>query len=313
MKKIIVAFIVIFFSQYTKAQLTFPFLQVQYDSAWICEHYQLIPIVFTPEKNSYNLLPHKFLTLQQALSQKKLLIKENYYDGNENVNSLTIKNTTKEAILILDGELLQGGKQDRMIAETKIIYPNQEENLELLNVFCIEKGRWSKKAKKFTSAGYASSAIRKIADSAKSQQPVWKEIEKQFQQYQLSGDTYPYLQLQKKLVTKDSSCYNYFVQKFKKSNANYAGFIAVYDTIIIATDVFANEFLTKAAFDKIVSAYLQNTYPNNNVSTQIPKTKLELFANAVLGSEASQKKFIEHHGILFYNNKKPLHLTAYGN
>jgi hypothetical protein len=294
------------------AQLTFPNLQVQYDSAWVCNHYQLIPIVFTPNAIHYNLFPKQLLTLQQALQQKKLVIKENYFDGNDNVNSLFIKNISKQPILLLDGELLKGGKQDRMIAETKVVYPNETNELELVNVFCIEKGRWSKNAKKFSSAGFASNNIRKMADSTKTQQQVWREIEKQFEQYQVPSATFPYLELQKQLPVKDTSCYNYFVQKFKNSITNYAGFIAMHDTTIIGTDVFANPTLTRTAFENVLSSYMQMVFPVKDSVMAVSKQKINEFTDKLFSTENNQKKFIEHHGNIFYNNKKPVHLVAYG-
>lgn len=312
MKRIFFIYFFIFIAKNSIAQLTFPNLQVQYDSAWVCNHYQLIPIIFTPNTFNYNLFPKQLLTLQQALQQKKLVVKENYFDGNDNVNSLSVKNISKEPILLLDGELLKGGKQDRMIAETKVVYPNETNELELVNVFCVEKGRWSKKAKKFSSEGFASNSIRKMADSTKTQQQVWREIEKQFEQYQVPSVTYPYVELQKQLAIKDTSCYNYFVQKFKNTNANCAGFIAVYDTTIIGTDVFANHTLTSTAFQNVLSAYMQMVFPVSDTVIRVSKQKLQDFTDKLFSTENNQKKFIEHHGNIFYTNKKPLHLVAYG-
>ena len=98
MKRIFFIYFFIFIAKNSIAQLTFPNLQVQYDSAWVCNHYQLIPIIFTPNTFNYNLFPKQLLTLQQALQQKKLVVKENYFDGNDNVNSLSVKNITKENI-----------------------------------------------------------------------------------------------------------------------------------------------------------------------------------------------------------------------
>jgi hypothetical protein len=57
------------------------------------------------------------------MQQKKIKITENKFDGRENVNTLNIRNLSKEYILVESGDLLKGGKQDRMSAETKLIAP----------------------------------------------------------------------------------------------------------------------------------------------------------------------------------------------
>ena len=311
MKKILLAFLIFTNVKLAFSQFTFPNLQVQYDSAWLCNHYQIIPIFFTDKVNKEDITLTNLLTLQQALAQKKVVIKENQFDGNQNVNSLSIKNISKQDILLLDGDLLKGGKQDRMIAETKIIKPDKE--TYVINVFCIEKGRWSKRAKLFSYAGFGSNTIRKIADNTKTQQAVWKEIEKQFEAKKINSVSYPYLELQKQLTIKDIACYNYFIEKSNKANTNLAGFIIAFDTTIIACEVFANTTLCNAAFSNVLQSYFQ--IPRDTISKALPilKNKVQAFAEKIFSSEANQKKYLTHHGTLFYIDKKPLHLIAYDN
>jgi len=77
-------------------------------------------------------LHREVLSLDLALDLQKLTV-----DETGNVPSL-IFNTT-EPILIRAGEaVLGGGKQDRVVRESKIINGNQQ-----VDVFCIEAGRWT--------------------------------------------------------------------------------------------------------------------------------------------------------------------------
>ena len=72
---------------------------------------------------------------------------QNY--GGPSVNQLVLINRSKRPLLLLAGELVSGGKQDRIIAKDRIV-PVGAQPLPL-NVFCVEHGRWSA-GSKFTAA-----------------------------------------------------------------------------------------------------------------------------------------------------------------
>jgi hypothetical protein len=295
----------------SNAQLTFPHLAVLYDSPWTYKNLQLVPIRFE-DTISYrdNTFPKKFTTLANAMQTKKVTIRENNFDGNVNVNVINIKNNSNEYIIVTDGDLLKGGKQDRMIAETKIIAPGKE--VEYLSVYCIEKGRWDKRAKTFQYGGFANLGVRKAGDSSGVQQHVWKEIEKQFAQDSSRSETWPFLQISKKQSNKLPDYLDYFKKQFAQSDSLYAGFIVVSDSTIIGCDIFANEHLLASSFDHLINSYVESVVHPEKESVDA-KNLVVSFSNKLLGSETSQKKFIEHHGKMFEYKNKPLHITAYGN
>src|SRR5213079_2418364 len=57
------------------------------------------------------------------------------------VNQLVLVNRSKRPLLLLAGELVSGGKQDRIIGKDRIV-PVGADPLPL-DVFCVEHGRWS--------------------------------------------------------------------------------------------------------------------------------------------------------------------------
>jgi len=295
----------------SNAQLTYANLKVEFDSAWICNHLQLIPVRYKTDPVRDNSIPTNYLSLAKAMQQKKVQIRENYFEGNADVRSIIIKNNSKENVLVMDGDLLKGGKQDRMISETKFIPPGKE--VEYLNVFCIEKGRWSNKPKTFSYAGFAGNNLRKIADSTAIQQHLWTEIERQFVQGNTASTTFPYLEIQKQALNKDTACMNYFIKKLAASDSSFAGFIAVSDTTIIGCDLFASSNLTTSSFSNLLQAYMQAANHNDTKPLIIPNKKLNDFTDKLLSNEDKQKLFLQHHGKIFLQNKKPLHITAYGN
>lgn len=116
------------------------------------------------------------LTLNEALKQDKIVVHET-----GNVQELIIDNTCDSWIFIHAGDIVKGGKQDRVIRVDIIIKPYAKRIY--IPAFCVEHGRWSQrggeKAYKFESSdNIISSKDLKIAAKVKgSQQEVWSEVE----------------------------------------------------------------------------------------------------------------------------------------
>src|SRR5580704_699183 len=97
-----------------------------------------------------------FLTLDEGLASGEVVVTEQgsggmirservtpAVDSNRGaaVNQLVLINRSKRPLLLLAGELVSGGKQDRIIGKDRIV-PVGAEPLPL-DVFCVEHGRWS--------------------------------------------------------------------------------------------------------------------------------------------------------------------------
>ncbi len=117
------------------------------------------------------------------------------------VNRLVLVNNSKRPLLLLAGEIVAGGKQDRVIGMDRIV-PAESDPIDL-NVFCVEPGRWVASSDHFGSsgatygaaggrAGTAASAksaetlmaqpsVRAKAMADKDQSQVWAEVRKQQQ------------------------------------------------------------------------------------------------------------------------------------
>jgi hypothetical protein len=87
----------------------------------------------------------KILTLQEALEQKKVIVHET-----GNVGELQIENVSKDAeVFIQSGDIVKGGKQDRIIAFSMIV-PAKSEKLPVVSL-CVEQGRWKARGKEVAS------------------------------------------------------------------------------------------------------------------------------------------------------------------
>src|SRR5271155_2097404 len=98
------------------------------------------------------------------------------------VNRLVLVNNSKRPLLLLAGEIVTGGKQDRVIGKDRIA-PAESDPVDL-SVFCVEPGRWVAVNGKpdFSSTGrnttavFASPVVRGKAMSEKDQQQVWDSV-----------------------------------------------------------------------------------------------------------------------------------------
>jgi hypothetical protein len=99
----------------------------------------------------------------------------------DQVNTLVLVNNSKQPLLLLAGEIVTGGKQDRVIAKDRIVPPGSDP-IDL-SVFCIEPGRWVESSPLFGASSKApvgsfmvQPTVRQQAMVAKNQQQVWDSV-----------------------------------------------------------------------------------------------------------------------------------------
>jgi hypothetical protein len=102
------------------------------------------------------------------------------YRGDQ-VNTLVLVNNSEKPLLLLAGEIVTGGKQDRVIAKDRIVPPGGDP--VDLGVFCIEPGRWTEDSATFGASAKAPAAsfmvqpnVREKAMVAKDQHQVWASV-----------------------------------------------------------------------------------------------------------------------------------------
>ena len=116
-----------------------------------------------------------FLTLQEALAQKKVIVYET-----KDVNELAIRNLSNQDVYVQSGDVVRGGEQDRMISVDFIVPPKS--GRIPIAAFCVESGRWNKRgneaAASFSTSenSVATKELKLAAKSANSQQAVWEKV-----------------------------------------------------------------------------------------------------------------------------------------
>ena len=118
-----------------------------------------------------------------------------HHDDNyrsDEVNTLVLVNNSNKPLLLLAGEIVTGGKQDRVIAKDRIV-PAGSEPIDL-GVFCIEPGRWTASSETFGASDKAPAhsfmvqpSVRERAMVAKDQQEVWNSVRGSISQMALAS------------------------------------------------------------------------------------------------------------------------------
>jgi hypothetical protein len=97
------------------------------------------------------------------------------YQGAE-VNRLVLVNNSKHPLILLAGEVVTGGKQDRVVGKDRIV-PAESDPVDLA-VFCVEHGRWIESSTKFDTQASVmlQPSVRMKAMADQDQQKVWDEV-----------------------------------------------------------------------------------------------------------------------------------------
>jgi len=111
-------------------------------------------------------------TLDEARKSGALLITER---DQATVPELVVENRGKIHVLLLAGEILIGGKQNRVLREDILLPPLS--GPRPIGVFCVEQGRWNEGRKEFESKGsFAQPALRSKLLERPDQSRVWDSV-----------------------------------------------------------------------------------------------------------------------------------------
>jgi hypothetical protein len=152
------------------------------------ENISIFPVVSGSSQDTSS-----FLTLEEGLASGEVIVSERgatgiirrrgetrpiavpQYDNGASVNQLVLINRSKRPLLLLAGELVSGGKQDRIIGKDRIV-PVGAEPLPL-DVFCVEHGRWIGTSSQFSaSKTIVHPSVREQAAVEQKQTEVWAAV-----------------------------------------------------------------------------------------------------------------------------------------
>lgn len=225
---------------------------------------------------------NNILTLQEAMENKEFVVYET-----SNVNELAVENLSKKNdVFIQSGDIVKGGKQDRVLA-VSIIIPAGSGRI-LIQAFCVESGRWEKRGKedkgKFSSSNdrIVTRKLKIAANKSRSQQEVWSEVSKA--QAKLSKN------IGESVADKKSATSLQLTLENKKVKANVDGYLDKLDNIvdgrrnvigyafaingkINSADIYVSNSLFKKLWPRMLKAAAVEAVANLNARVKFNRVK----------------------------------------
>ncbi len=205
----------------------------------------------------------KFLTLQEALKKGVVIV---YETGD--VQKLTIENKSAgEYVYVQWGEIVKGGKQDRVIRYDLVLKPKSGK--VPLASFCVEHGRWTGRGNEavtnFESSGsaLATKELKLATKKSGSQQKVWSGVAKVQNDLarnvggSVKGGESPsslQLTLENKKVQAAAAAYVKQLAPIVEGKEDVVGFAFAINGEVNSADVYASGALFRKLWPKLIEA-----------------------------------------------------------
>jgi hypothetical protein len=224
----------------------------------------------------------RLLTLDEAMKEGTLLVKEVSESGN--VNSLAVWNESKHYIYIMAGEILAGSKQDRVLKEDVLLPPDSGK--VIVNVYCVERGRWTYKSDKFYSGEMAANiSVRQSARDQKSQSAVWSEVSKTNQSL---GAAAPTESLSRSIdgekVKKERALYAGRLKDLPSRYPKANGVIVLINGKVLVADLFSSRAMFQKLWPKLSDSYVLEAISRKDSQVSSKFTSPRTFLNEIKGS-----------------------------
>jgi len=139
-------------------------------------------------------VPLAVATLEEARSQGSLHLTER---DHATVPELIVENRGKSHVLLLAGEILLGGKQNRVLMEDVLLPPMS--GPRHIGVYCVEQGRWSGRTQDFESKeSFAAPGLRSQVMEKADQGRIWSEVNRYTQSADAASPTQSYQEIYEK-------------------------------------------------------------------------------------------------------------------
>jgi len=211
------------------------------------------------------------------------------------VNRLVLVNNSDRPLLLLAGEVVTGGKQDRVIGVDRIV-PPRSGPIDL-SVFCVEPGRWVTSSEHFGSmkSQMAQPSVRMPAMATRNQQSVWDNVASAVggmamvvpqASPSLHASTSYAKAMQnpevEKKVASIADDYDGLMRELRKVGAK--GVVVAINGRITWADVFASTDLLEKYWQKLIRSYAADSLTTSSAGGQADQKSAQLFLDRLQGT-----------------------------
>lgn len=199
------------------------------------------------------------------------------YNSGASVNELALVNRSGKKLMLLAGEVIVGGKQDRIVQEDRVIPPVSVP--VALSVFCVEHGRWTPRNTSYNGGGAAQARtaapvtagapekfdslgavahpkLRAASQDRKEQSAVWAEVSKNNEKLGTKNgtDTYQEVYANKKVAGQLDD----YVRTLEREvlRPGVVGVVVARNGKPVWADVFASQRLFASYWPKLLKSYV---------------------------------------------------------
>ncbi len=301
-------------------------LEIAEEDAIIFEKLRLYPILANAAMIKKNQALKNLKTLEEALSLKGFHITEKKKFGPDNetgvIDQLTVQNKSRDTVFLMIGDIVKGGKQDRVIAQNMILPPRK---LSQISVFCVEKNRWyfkniegdtsvnvsSKKQYAFTGHYHlASNDLRKIIIKEKNQEAIWNKVSQITSFHEADSETNAYANLEASdSYTTERDRYLQFFRPALSTENNIVGVLSLSGGKILGADIFAHPNIFEKKKESLLRAYVTEAVSLDSISV-FDADKLDRYVKQLNWSYNNKRKSQKDQFKKFRYQEKIVHFTS---
>jgi hypothetical protein len=211
------------------------------------------------------------------------------------VNRLVLVNNSDRPLLLLAGEVVTGGKQDRVIGVDRIV-PPKSGPIDL-SVFCVEHGRWVASSERFGSmkSQMVQPSVRMPAMATRNQQSVWDTVASAVGGMAMAAPqaspslraTTSYAKAMQnpdveKKVASIADDYDGLLRELRKVGAK--GVVVAINGRITWADAFASTDLLEKYWQKLIRSYAADSLTSASANGQADQKSAQLFLDQLQGT-----------------------------
>ena len=218
-------------------------------------------------------------TLDEARASGALVLTER---ETPTVPHVTVENRGKSPVLLLAGEILVGGKQNRVLREDLLLPPRS--GPLAIGVYCVEQGRWNEGRRDFDSkSSFAQPGLRRELQSRADQGRIWQEVARATQAAAAPSPTSSYQQVYEQPAMRDHLADAERVLDARAA-AGVVGAAVFVGSSLSGIDVFGDAGLFAREWRKLLRAHAVDAY--SRPGAPAPDADLRSEVTAIVRSAA---------------------------
>lgn len=195
--------------------------------------------------------PTAYLSTSEAIAARHLQIKE---DAAHVVSRLLIRNRGRRPILLLAGEVLEGGKQDRVLRDDVLL--SGHSSWTEVPVACVEENRWSEEREFVGETTVAPQTLRAQVQTGQPQDALWQKVRQYHNSLKVESPTRALSAIGKSEALQEQ------LGDYRRHFSTHCwrprtvGMVVSLYGRIVGADVFCNETVFRKHRDRLLASYV---------------------------------------------------------